>query len=308
MPEGRRVTHVQFSIKEMKMKTHISRRLLAAGFGLAFCMAALAQDSDDKNTEKKVMVVHPFSIAAEVSSYEYTEPGAKYDGTMAGFSLQYLAARSLLRARVIYMTGSDLDSNTDAYRDRDGYHPPEKRSGEKHRFYDWVLAFGGETRLGGNFSAAPYIGIGYRRFLDKTWDLSYHNSERKQECLYWPLGADWKLAPTRDLRLVINTELDYVSSCGTRVSRFREYDVDGYGNLEDKASTFKHEDGYGVRLSAKVEKDFRRISVFAEPFYRYQHIPRSKSKLVEDYHGYVHPVYFPKNETQEIGMRIGIAF
>ncbi|MDR1850350.1 MAG: hypothetical protein LBQ75_09950 [Zoogloeaceae bacterium] len=290
------------------MKTHISRRLLAAGLGLAFCVAASAQDSDERKAEKKVMVVHPFSIAAEVSSYEYTEPGAKTDGTMAGFSLQYLAARSSLRARVIYMTSNNLESNIDGYRDRDGYHPPEKRSGEEHRFYDWALAVGGEARLGGNSSVAPYIGIGYRRFLDKTWDLSYHNPERKQECLYWPLGADWKLAPSRNLRLVFNTELDYVSNCGTRVSRYREYDEDAWGDIEDKASTFRHEDGYGIRLSAKVEMDFGRISVFAEPFYRYQNIPRSKAKFVEDSNWEVHPVYFPKNETQEVGMKLGIAF
>lgn len=290
------------------MKTHISRWLLAAGISLAFCVAASAQDSGGKKAGKKVMVVHPFSIAAEASSYEYTEPGAKTDGIMAGFSLQYLDPRSLVRARVTYMTGSDLESNIDAYHDSDGYQPAEKRSGEKHRFYDWVLAVGGEARLGGITSVAPYIGVGYRRFLDKTWDLSYHNPERKQECWYWPLGADWKLAPTRNFRLVFNTELDYVSSCGTRVSRYREYDVDEWGDLEEKSSTFRHEDGYGAKLSIKAEIDFGRISVFAEPFYRYQHIPRSNSKLVEDSHGYVHSVYFPKNETQEVGIKLGIAF
>jgi hypothetical protein len=325
------------------MKTHISRLFLAIGLFFAFCMSSFAQEQETESvqetdsvqatepaqkTEKKRPFIpkqptrkkHLFSIAPEVSSYEYKEPGVmKVDGTMVGLSFQHLSeifrvreSMSVqVRSRLSYMYGGSLD-----YEDSAGY----KRSGDDtQRILDFAFAIGTEAGLSEDFSVAPYLGFGFRSFTDDNYMDSYMNShpnthlesERTHSASYLMLGADWKIFPARAWKLSLNTELDLVMTGENQI----RYDDDFY-DLRDKDEdiSVSQDGGYGLKFALKVERDFGAVRIFAEPFYRYWSIQKSRTERVYVYDRrnggtLVHDEFqFPKNRTEEFGMRIGITF
>jgi hypothetical protein len=278
------------------MKTRINRPLLAVGLFFAFFAPSLAQNSVEHSGGKKEKA-HFFSIALESSDYEYKEPGVKYGGTMSGFSLQFLTPKSLFRTRFNYMWGDNL-KHDDSTGNKNGGNNPFYHGKEEHQFYDLAFAFGFKSKLSENFSVAPYFGWGARNLTDEYYDLTELDSERTQRLRYLLLGADWTYVPAHSWKLAFNTEYDF---WGANLPILRWWES-GKTTVprNGRRSTFSHDDGHGLRFALKVEKDFGRVSVFAEPFYRYWRIERSDVKH--------RTVYLPQNESRELGVKIGLAF
>ena len=267
------------------MATRISGLLLCVA-GSFVVSAASAQD---------VTKIHNFSAAAEVSDYKYKEPGLmKYTGTMYGVTVEYLnnggvghIKRTIpvqLRARVNYMQGKLKYDG--AYWSGE----PLKFSGEKQYFVDTIFAGGLEARVSEKFSVSPYMGLGYRYLLDQG---NGHPDAYKREQTYYylPIGADLKISPATTWRVSFNTEFDILLR----------------GENRSDGHKFRQNSGYGLRASAKVEKNLQSVGIFVEPFYRYWNISKSDSKYGYD-GGVWYSIYEPKNNTQELGLRVGVTF
>ncbi|MCL1826138.1 MAG: hypothetical protein FWG26_09430 [Betaproteobacteria bacterium] len=270
------------------MATRPSKLLLSVAISFTFCATSFAQDTGK---------THNFNIAPEVSSYEYKEPGLmKISGTMVGFSFEYLNNGGVgqikesmpvqLRARLNYMRG-ELDYEG-------GYleppHDPVKMKAGTNSFVDMVFAGGFESKLGENFSVAPYLGLGYRYLEDsggirtnKVDGYLVYDYKREQTYYYLPIGADWKMPLGSGWKLAINTELDVLLR----------------GENTSDGIDFRQKSGYGTRLSIKVEKNLQSVGIFAEPFYRYWNISASNVK---------YGLHEPKNRTNEYGLRVGVSF
>jgi hypothetical protein len=145
--------------------------------------------------------------------------------------------------------------------------------------------------------------LGYRYLVDED-DKSPYDWKREQTYLYLPIGADWKLSLASDLRLSFNTELDVL----LRGKNTAHLDFSDLGVNFRKNINLRQTSGHGLRFAAKVEKDFGNVGVFVEPFYRYWSIAKSDTKLVAE-DGDDSLFYFEgKNNTRELGVRIGVSF
>jgi len=263
------------------MATRICGLLLGVVGSFVFCSASFAQYAGK---------IHNFSVAPEVSSYEYKEPSVmKYTGTMYGLSAEYLNHGGVgriknsipiqFRARFTYMYGKlDYDGQL-----MSGV--PYKFTGAKNYFIDTVLAGGMEFKLGGDFSVSPYLGFGYR-YLEDKGDADPAAYKREQVYYYLPIGADWKKTLSPTWSLAFNTEVDVLLR-GENTT-----------HLSDKMK-FRQDSGYGLRFAAKVEKNLQSVGIFAEPFFRYWDIDKSNVK-----YGFLEP----KNKTTEFGLRVGFSF
>ncbi|MCL2644228.1 MAG: hypothetical protein FWD51_02080 [Betaproteobacteria bacterium] len=278
------------------MLTRTSRLLLGLVISFSFCAVSFAQNPKEK--------VHYFSIAPEVSRYEYKEPGImKLSGTMVGFSAEYLNSGGVgrigksvpiqLRARVNHMYG-ELDYDGGLQDMHGNYMGPYKSSRNRNQFIDMIFAGGLEFKLTEGFSVSPYLGVGYRYLVDKA-DGEYYGfiyvrgHKREQTYYYIPVGLNWKISPAPSWRLTLNNEFDYLVR--------GENTTTTYHPTEE--ISFRQTSGYGFRSAVKVERDLRSVGLFAEPFFRYWNI--KESNVVN---GWVEP----KNRTQEYGLRIGVSF
>jgi hypothetical protein len=209
---------------------------------------------------------------------------------MYGLSLQYLGDGLLngllpqsrsgslsgqFRARLDYMFRPDVtDSDTTAKYEHTG--PND---------FDLALAAGLEVKLGERFSAAPYLGLGYfRDTKTHTWRLLPDDpgwivfdvggkSKIATDIYYLPIGADWKMSLPRGWKLALNTQLDIFlyqkskasTSWNTKLRRTgTEYTDDG------KETETYTDSLHGTRfnLALKAEKNFGKVGIFVEPFYR----------------------------------------
>ena len=152
----------------------------------------------------------------------------------------------------------------------------------------------------------PYIGLGYRFLRDElggkvstTGALGY---DRESSYFYLPIGVQ-TMSPLSDgWFLGFNIEFD-VFLDGQQESELGDFFA-GLDTLENNQN-----DGYGIRGSVKLAKSSEKFDGFIEPFVRYWNIDQSDIKAVT-YSGT--PVglvgYEPKNNSIEVGARVGVHF
>jgi len=274
------------------MVTRVCGLLLGVASSLTFSTMSFAQDLGK---------VHNFSVASEISSYEYKESGSmKLSGTMYGLSAEYLNNGGVgrikeripiqLRGRFTYMYGK-LDYDGYLQNIRTGERWPYETTGNKNYFFDMAFLGGVQFKLGERSSIAPYSGLGYRYLVDKDNPKDPYDYKREQIYYYMPVGADWKTPLASGWGLAFNTELDVLLS-GRNTSYI-------YETSEAGKHKFRQKSGYGLRFAAKVEKDLHLLGIFAEPYFRYWDI--TKSNVVKSW-------IEPKNKTTEYGLRVGVSF
>jgi hypothetical protein len=221
---------------------------------------------------------------------------------MYGLSLQYLGdglLDGLLPQNKSGNLSGQLRARLDVmFKPDETWEPTDtiKIKATDYRDYDLALAAGLEARLGERFSAAPYLGLG---FLHNTMKVSttvtdyevypsyylhyqeYNAKDKVENTLFYlPIGADWKWSLPRDWKLTLNTELDVFLYLKYKNSRSR-HDIDYYVNYlypnssyseisdeKEKSSYTKSLDFYRFNLAFKAEKNFGKVGVFVEPFYR----------------------------------------
>jgi hypothetical protein len=242
----------------------------------------------------------------EVFKHEVRYPGMKEYGPMFGPSFQYLldgrfnsALSGQLRVRLNYMTSTNkgIKIEDSSYKTTKNY-------------TDFVVALGLEARLGSVFSVAPYMGVGQRDLSDES-DY-YGEYDSKVSYTYLPIGADWKLSLPHGWGVAFNTELDVVldGKNTTYQDNTQSYGNAYYGWYDKDEWSTDLDSGYGLRLSAKGEKNFGKVGIFVEPFYRYWNVDKSdKWTGYKSGSGTVYwTCYTPKHSTREFGIRFGVSF
>ncbi|MBF0593638.1 MAG: hypothetical protein HQL22_01575 [Candidatus Omnitrophica bacterium] len=190
---------------------------------------------------------------------------------------------------------------------------------------DWV----GELRalvskrvpIGDNVQVAPYSGVGYRYLKDAHGSIPPMNSDgmnvlsgydRESNYFYIPIGADIKLQCKNGWGLGLNLEYDHLIEGKQRSHLEQLKDTNGttYG-FSTVENTQKK--GFGVRGSVKISKELanNKLSIYAEPYYRYWSIDQSDLQPTSGTLGGKpknDSWYEPKNETQEVGLQAGVIF
>jgi hypothetical protein len=115
-----------------------------------------------------------------------------------------------------------------------------------------------------------------------------------------PLGLDAALKLPEKWTLGLNAEFDWLLA-GLQKSRMGDVNP-AYNNI-----TSDQTEGFGVRFSARMQKDFAKTGIFIEPFWRYWHVQESEISYLFT-PGTIYVSVEPQNETFEWGLKIGLAF
>jgi hypothetical protein len=149
----------------------------------------------------------------------------------------------------------------------------------------------------------PYIGLGYRYLSDNSDGLNtlvnftnFLGYKRFSHYYFLPVGIDLTYQTVPAYSLESNFELDYVFK-GYQVSKISV--VPGENDIYNK-----QKGGFGLRASLRANRYFQYGAIFGELFVRYWNIGQSSS--VDDP---LSPGFIwvePKNNTREIGLRLGL--
>ena len=156
----------------------------------------------------------------------------------------------------------------------------------------------------------PYVGIAMRYLNNGLEEYQPGGYNRESTYFYVPIGVQMRKGFSKGWNLGLNLEYDYFCS-GEQTSHLEDtgFPID--------PSTNKQRKGFGWRGSLKIVKEWPRIKLSIEPYYRYWHIRDSEISLwtsggvpIPDPYN---PGYFlagqePDNTTQETGVKMGIEF
>lgn len=265
---------------------------------------------------------HWFEVSYENSDYTYREPHMantmSLKGRLQGVNAKYTykgvlsdvlkdSDSSFLTLDFRYMGGSV---------DYDGY--MQSGTGDAYPIShsdigDYYLE--GRFLLGQIFQATdslafwPYFGLGYR-FLKDHLDKFAGGYQRESTYIYMPLGLDVKYEFVPSWTVGLGGEFDWLIK-GRQMSRMSALEAElitgGKIRLDDTAN--RQTQGYGLRFSARLQKDFEHFGVFAEPFWRYWHVQNSEEEFLTAggfQTGMV--VVEPFNTTKEYGLKVGLVF
>ncbi|MFC1631767.1 outer membrane beta-barrel protein [Candidatus Omnitrophota bacterium] len=243
---------------------------------------------------------HHWDLGFELSHIKYEEPDVmEEEGTMYGVSGAYTSrGEYFFQNFMLKFEGKASWGEVDY-----------QNSGTLNDIDDLMLEFRG---LGGRsfslfdtFMCTPYFGFGYRYLLDdldgltsSTGALGY---ERESNYYYSPVGLELltKLQPGWFWGLTLEYDHFWM---GEQESHLSDVNT-AFDDLKNDQNT-----GYGLRLSTKLEGRTEAIDFIFEPFIKYWRIAESEKEAVS-YAGVIWGLgYEPKNNSTEIGGKIGIRF
>lgn len=238
---------------------------------------------------------HVADVGAAVSHITYEEPGFMEEkGIMYGVNGSYAYHnKAMLKIDGLFSSGQVDYSSTD--------------TGSADSIADYII----ETRglLGYDLSMkttslTPYIGIGYRYLSDNftgTTSTGHRGYERESNYFYSPIGVE--LTTSLNAGWSIGSTIEYDRFWrGWQVSHLSDVSL-GYNDLENT-----QRNGYGVRASAKLVKEGKKVDIIIEPFIRYWDIDNS-DKTAITYAGVIVGVgYEPHNKSTEYGINIKLGF
>ncbi|MFH1317417.1 MAG: hypothetical protein ABIH71_00160 [Candidatus Omnitrophota bacterium] len=146
----------------------------------------------------------------------------------------------------------------------------------------------------------PYVGFGYR-YLNDDASCDVNAYERESNYFYSPIGAE------------IITKLENGWSFGGIV----EYDLFWYGlqrshgeDIAEGVNTVNNDqhEGWGVRGSIKVMKEWDNVGIVVEPFVRYWSIGKSDTADITYEGTYIGFAHEPENNSLEIGGKVAVIF
>lgn len=170
------------------------------------------------------------------------------------------------------------------------------------RSFDVRFLPGKEYVIAKKYWLTPYLGIGYRRLDNNIGSfqhgiLQYGTTKRSSRYIYIPVGLSGETVIGDNWSLGAEVEYDYLVT-GKQYSS-----LSGLVDLEN----VQH-DGFGLRSSVKVWKDFNKYSLSIEPFIRFWKLDDSEISTAPISGGGSFVGYEPQNETTETGLKIGLNF
>jgi len=266
------------------------QRLLFIGLIVIFCLT-FAGAGDTETQQKSFWELEP-----ELFQATYKEPGVmKQDGVMLGIFGSYTYHHNLIfklegsySAASMHYTGADWAGNplTD------------------NKVHDFMWEFRG---LIGNervlHKVTTYTGIGYRYLNDNSSTAGSY--ERESNYYYLPLGVEinniLNTGNKKDWIVEAILEYDFFMG-GKQISHLSDADpgLNDISNIQDN--------GYGYRISLKLQKKTEHADFVIEPFLRYWNIRESEIAELNYYGAFYSYGVEPKNNTTELGVMFGWKF
>ena len=249
-------------------------------------------------------------FAFELSQITYTEPGLMSEkGAMLGFSFSTASyGSSMLKAEFRFSSGSvNYEGSYDDGTPLSMNNIPD--SGYELRFLSgkcisvsnkFAYSKPGDP-LGhpvGESAVYLYTGFGYR-YLNDDSSAFAGGYEREANYFYSPVGIEIIPASVAGDNWSRGATLEYdIFWNGKQISRLSDVDP-GYNDMVNAQNQ-----GYGYRLAVK----FQNPKTVIEPFIRYWNIKKSEDTDIYYYGTYVGYGYEPKNNSTEIGIKVGVKF
>jgi len=245
---------------------------------------------------------HTFTLTPQISYITYEEPDIMEEtGIFYGLFGSY-TFRAPVNTDGNFMFKTEARVSTGQV-DYDG----QLSDGTPYKIND-IDDFLGELRGVAGFDVSllssttltPFAGIGYR-FLSDNLSKDPAGYRRFSNYVYSPIGVETK-TPFGD---------------GWTAGVTLEYDLFWFGkqysNLSDFNSAYSdvtndQEGGYGLRASVKITKVIENMNLLIEPYGVYWSIDRSKDSAVSISGSVAGTAYEPKNNSTEIGARVGVEF
>lgn len=172
--------------------------------------------------------------------------------------------------------------------------------------------YSGEIRLVGGYELklaealiTPYFGGGYRYLYNDargTTSTGHIGYRRQSLYFYLPLGLDIQKRFSDDWQITLNGEYDFFVY-GTQKTYLGDVHP-GYDSLENHQGK-----GFGCRGSLEILKEGKTMDIFFEPFIRYWDIEDSELSYVTwEGQWIVGAGIEPKNNTKELGLKMGVRF
>ena len=162
------------------------------------------------------------------------------------------------------------------------------------------LWFGKDLNVTSTVELTPYAGVGYRFLYDTLSKADDGGYDRRSQYLYLPVGVESKFELPDDWQLGLNGEYDIFIQ-GWQTSYLSDIDT----VLPNAHNTQKS--GFGIRGSIDIVKRMEGINLLITPYIRYWHIKQSKIESNSNQY-YIVTGYEPKNNSTEIGVRLGVEF
>lgn len=249
-----------------------------------------------------------FEMGTEISYFNYEEPGVmEQDGMFYGIYGSWDVPLAEAQPDSEFLTRSVLGFDAVFKYGQVDYTSPV--SGTLDDIDDYMFEISGhwgyQYAISENTVLTPYVGLGYRYLNDDAsgmrTSVGHFGYERESNYLYLPLGVK------------TDTQLSDTWALGFNV----EFDVFLYGkqksHLEDVSSSLNtlendQEDGYGLRGSVQLVRRGETIDFSIEPFVRWWDIDDSTSSVVTCGGTPCALGYEPKNESLDVGIRLGVQF
>lgn len=185
------------------------------------------------------------------------------------------------------------------------------------------------------FMFTPYIGVGYKRFVDRSggWIDYYVGDYVPYEVIYnyvyVPVGFETIKTINKDIdfsfraeaSLLLTGSVGYMMSADTTLYHWNDPDdgSDVYGHVKDTDVEMKG--GFGLSGSCKVIRKFDRYNIFAQPFVDFWYFKKSKAEVttfIDTDGGPWYSANFdlskrkdnfePVHYTLHTGLRLGVQF
>ncbi len=254
----------------------------------------MIQDKDEVVITKNIIPVHSFEIGFEAFHKEYKEPDVMNEkGMMYGVGLAYTYHDKVMFKAGLLVAYGEVD-----------YENSGKLDGIPDRHVELRGLLGYDFPIDPSFLITPYIGLGYRFLRNDAAGMitttGARGYNRESNYFYTPVGiALIKMLP-EGWTLAAEAEFDYL------------WYGKQYSDLSDANPLYpdvdnQQDQGYGIRGAIRIEKKITYSAIFFEPFIRYWHISQSDDTIFTA-GGTTYRGYEPKNNTTEIGARIGLRF
>lgn len=268
--------------------------VLSVGLFLSLSSVVYAAN-EEKTILQRIAEKSRWELGDEISYIQYKEPGVMREtGMMYGINGSFGYHNNfMLKAEGSTTWGQVNYRNSGALDDIDNFMLEVRALGG----YDFLLKE--------KYTLTPYFGFGYRYLNDDTGGMVSTTGaagyERESNYYYSPVGVEAMVNLKNSWSLGASVEYD-IFWLGKQLSHLEDVNP-GYNTLNNK-----QDEGFGVRGSLKVQKKTEKFNLFVEPFIRYWNIRRSDDDNIT-YSGSIFGYgYEPKNNSTEIGCKLGLIF
>jgi hypothetical protein len=249
---------------------------------------------------------HQFEMGTEISHSTFRQSGAKEKGMSYGIFGVYNYRTSIesVASQIVDVYHFDFHFN---YKLADF-----SGAGTVNNIDNYIVEpriwFGKDFILNSGSRVTPYVGVGYRYWLDQLGgnpSIGDNAYDRRSQYLYIPVGFEVAVLPADGWELRLNGEYDFLVH-GWHTSYISQVPtgVEGvtYPDLKNDQT-----EGYGLRGSVDLIKRGDKVNFMLSPYVRYWNIKDTDVKTVSNDDVTIWG-YEPANTSTEIGARLGVQF